>query len=70
MGELYGEVNKLTMEWRDGLMAMTVRKAVQVNLLIIINIIIIIITIQRLSVLIQWYNAILLHDCFVKEEEE
>ena len=32
MGELYGEVNKLTMEWRDGLMAMTVRKAVQVEL--------------------------------------
>ena len=31
MGELYGEVNKLTMEWRDGLMGMTVRKAVQVN---------------------------------------
>jgi len=25
---------------------------------------------QRLSVLIQQYNAILLHDCFVKEEEE
>ena len=25
---------------------------------------------QRLSVLIQWYNAILLHDCFVKEEKE
>jgi len=25
---------------------------------------------QRLSVLIQWYNAILLHNCFVKEEEE
>ena len=24
---------------------------------------------QRLSVLIQRYNAILLHDCFVKEEE-
>ena len=24
---------------------------------------------QRLSVLIQWYNAILLHDCFVNEEE-
>jgi len=24
----------------------------------------------RLSVLIQRYNAILLHDCFVKEEEE
>jgi len=32
MGELYGEVNKLTLEWRDGLMAMTVRKAVQVRL--------------------------------------
>jgi len=25
---------------------------------------------QRRSVLIQRYNAILLHDCFVKEEEE
>ena len=25
---------------------------------------------QRLSVLIQWYNAILLHDCFVEEEEK
>ena len=25
---------------------------------------------QRLSVLIQRYNAILLHDCFVKEEED
>ena len=25
---------------------------------------------QRLSVLIQRYNAILLHDCLVKEEEE
>ena len=25
---------------------------------------------QRLSVLIQQYYAILLHDCFVKEEEE
>ena len=25
---------------------------------------------QRLSVLIQRYDAILLHDCFVKEEEE
>jgi len=25
---------------------------------------------QRLSILIQWYNAILLHDCFVKEEEK
>jgi len=25
---------------------------------------------QRLSILIQRYNAILLHDCFVKEEEK
>ena len=25
---------------------------------------------QRLSVLFQRYNAIVLHDCFVKEEEE
>ena len=25
---------------------------------------------QRLSILIQRYNVILLHDCFVKEEEE
>jgi hypothetical protein len=31
MGELYGEVNKLTLEWRDGLMAISVRQAVQVN---------------------------------------
>ncbi|KAM4603926.1 dynein axonemal heavy chain 6 [Polymixia lowei] len=28
MGELYGEVNKLTLEWRDGLMALSVRAAV------------------------------------------
>ncbi|KAM9363597.1 dynein axonemal heavy chain 6 [Symphorus nematophorus] len=28
MGELYGEVNTLTLEWRDGLMALTVREAV------------------------------------------
>ncbi|KAK5899926.1 hypothetical protein CesoFtcFv8_009352 [Champsocephalus esox] len=28
MGELYGEVNTLTMEWRDGLMALSVRHAV------------------------------------------
>lgn len=27
MGELYGEVNPLTLEWRDGLMALTVRTA-------------------------------------------
>ena len=31
MGELYGEINKLTMEWRDGLMAITVRVCVQVG---------------------------------------
>jgi dynein heavy chain, axonemal len=31
MGELYGEVNNLTMEWRDGLMAISVREAVQVR---------------------------------------
>ena len=30
MGELYGEVNKLTMEWQDGLMAVSVRQSVQV----------------------------------------
>uniref|UniRef100_A0A8C2Q2H6 Dynein, axonemal, heavy chain 6 n=1 Tax=Cyprinus carpio TaxID=7962 RepID=A0A8C2Q2H6_CYPCA len=29
MGELYGEVNPLTLEWRDGLMALCVRAAVQ-----------------------------------------
>ncbi|XP_070535810.1 dynein axonemal heavy chain 6-like isoform X2 [Ptychodera flava] len=28
MGELYGEINKLTLEWQDGLMALTVRHAV------------------------------------------
>ncbi|XP_023277881.1 dynein heavy chain 6, axonemal [Seriola lalandi dorsalis] len=28
MGELYGEVNTLTLEWRDGLMALSVRDAV------------------------------------------
>uniref|UniRef100_A0A8C5D5F6 Dynein heavy chain hydrolytic ATP-binding dynein motor region domain-containing protein n=1 Tax=Gouania willdenowi TaxID=441366 RepID=A0A8C5D5F6_GOUWI len=28
MGELYGEVNTLTLEWRDGLMALSVREAV------------------------------------------
>ena len=31
MGELYGEVNKLTMEWQDGLMAVKVRHCVQVS---------------------------------------
>lgn len=30
MGELYGEVNKLTLEWNDGLMAITVRHCVKV----------------------------------------
>ncbi|KAK3932091.1 Dynein heavy chain 6, axonemal [Frankliniella fusca] len=29
MGELYGEVNPLTMEWRDGLLGISVRTAVQ-----------------------------------------
>ncbi|XP_028414460.1 dynein heavy chain 6, axonemal-like [Dendronephthya gigantea] len=29
MGELYGEVNKMTLEWQDGLMALTVRQCVQ-----------------------------------------
>ena len=27
MGELYGEEDPLTLEWKDGLMAMAVRKA-------------------------------------------
>lgn len=31
MGELYGEVNTLTLEWRDGLLGIFVRIAVQVN---------------------------------------
>ena len=34
MGELYGEVNKLTLEWRDGLIAMTVRHCVNVSFII------------------------------------
>ncbi len=29
MGELYGEVNKLTLEWKDGLMATIVRHCVR-----------------------------------------
>lgn len=33
-GELYGEVNAFTMEWRDGLMGIMVRTAVNVNFLI------------------------------------
>ena len=33
MGELYGEVNKLTMEWKDGLMAISVRRCVQVSVI-------------------------------------
>lgn len=37
MGELYGEVNKLTLEWRDGLMALSVRQAVQVGTTISID---------------------------------
>lgn len=31
MGELYGEVNLMTMEWRDGLLGMFVRTAVNVT---------------------------------------
>lgn len=30
-GELYGEVNPFTMEWRDGLMGIMMRTAVQVS---------------------------------------
>ena len=32
MGELYGEVDKLTLEWKDGLMGLTARKCVNVSL--------------------------------------
>ena len=31
MGELYGEIDKLTLEWRDGLMGLTVRHCVNVS---------------------------------------
>jgi len=31
MGELYGEVNKLTLEWKDGLMATIVRHCCKVS---------------------------------------
>ena len=31
MGELYGEVNKLTLEWKDGLMATNVRHCCKVS---------------------------------------
>ena len=31
MDELYGGINKLTLEWRDGLMGLTVRHCVQVG---------------------------------------
>ena len=31
MGELYGEEDSLTLEWKDGLMAISVRQAVQVS---------------------------------------
>ncbi len=31
MGELYGEIDKLTLEWRDGLMGITVRNCVNVS---------------------------------------
>ena len=32
MGELYGEVNKLTLEWQDGLMATIIRVTVNVSM--------------------------------------
>lgn len=32
-GELYGEVNPFTLEWRDGLMGIMMRTAVQVPFL-------------------------------------
>ena len=35
MGELYGEVNKMTLEWQDGLMALTVRQCVQVSRVVV-----------------------------------
>ena len=31
MGELYGEYNLMTMEWKDGLMAITIRRCVKVK---------------------------------------
>ena len=31
MGELYGEVNPLTLEWRDGLLGVMVRATVKVS---------------------------------------
>ena len=31
MGELYGEVDKLTLEWKDGLLAISVRAAANVS---------------------------------------
>lgn len=31
LGELYGEVNPFSMEWKDGLLGIMVRTAVQVN---------------------------------------
>ena len=31
MGELYGQVNHLTLEWKDGLMGLTIRGCVQVR---------------------------------------
>ena len=37
MGELYGEFNMLTMEWKDGLLATAVREAVQVTPLITLS---------------------------------
>lgn len=31
IGELYGEVNLMTMEWKDGILGIAVRTAVQVR---------------------------------------
>lgn len=31
IGELYGEVNLTTLEWKDGILGLAVRTAVQVN---------------------------------------
>ena len=37
MGELYGEVNKLTLEWQDGLMPTVVRITVSVSTITRVN---------------------------------
>lgn len=37
IGELYGEVNLQTLEWHDGILPLSLRTAVQVNVLFKIN---------------------------------